>query len=505
MASKLSLPVEVLQNLKCSLCMLELSVYPVHIKIDGKMAVCGRCKVPNDLDYIRDEAYELIAQFILFTCPQERNGCKVQLTPLNMKDHELACTYKKIACPSKAYLRCEWCGPHSDLKKHFEESHKELLLTDQKFEVNFVNSLKESLLLPFKNEIFIIKNEVDARTQTLTCEVEHIIQKENPAKYNYHLRLDTGNQTYSYKCPQRSTSPASDERVTKLLSQFINDQLCRPATIIATVEIVEKNFAEEVEEDVKGDTVKNPEIDWEMLSDLECPVCFEYMPPPIYQCLTGHCICATCKPSLKECPICKAELDNTQNFTLEKVAMKLNYPCKYYKMGCPESFKSTEIRTHEESCEYGPYDCPVGELTSCKEKCNRSKIINHIEIYHGNYILKSDRINIAMDDAKQECDRYYLIKFRSKLFKLCFAYREEVFKWVLQLVGPAEESKNYKYEIDIIDNTQNNLKSCVRALCRPYTKHEKCFDGSGNVEFLNKQISNYITDTLSFRIRVLSQ
>ncbi|KAJ4432539.1 hypothetical protein ANN_21162 [Periplaneta americana] len=43
----------------------------------------------------------------------------------------------------------------------------------------------------------------------------------------------------------------------------------------------------------------------ELLQGLECPVCFDYMVPPITLCENGHNICKICKPKLFECPTCK--------------------------------------------------------------------------------------------------------------------------------------------------------------------------------------------------------
>jgi len=39
--------------------------------------------------------------------------------------------------------------------------------------------------------------------------------------------------------------------------------------------------------------------------ELECPVCFEECAPPIYTCNAQHLVCAKCRPSLKECSICR--------------------------------------------------------------------------------------------------------------------------------------------------------------------------------------------------------
>ena len=44
----------------------------------------------------------------------------------------------------------------------------------------------------------------------------------------------------------------------------------------------------------------------ELTSLFECPVCFDYALPPIYQCDSGHIICAECWTKVKICPTCRS-------------------------------------------------------------------------------------------------------------------------------------------------------------------------------------------------------
>ncbi|KAJ4451994.1 hypothetical protein ANN_03478 [Periplaneta americana] len=43
--------------------------------------------------------------------------------------------------------------------------------------------------------------------------------------------------------------------------------------------------------------------DQKILRELECPVCYEYMEPPISICQSGHAICVTCRPRMRKCPV----------------------------------------------------------------------------------------------------------------------------------------------------------------------------------------------------------
>jgi Zinc finger, C3HC4 type (RING finger) len=65
--------------------------------------------------------------------------------------------------------------------------------------------------------------------------------------------------------------------------------------------------------------------------DLECPVCFEDMLPPmrIFACHNGHLLCSICLDNLKSqtCPICRDDLTirkPVRAFEAEERAKKLN-------------------------------------------------------------------------------------------------------------------------------------------------------------------------------------
>lgn len=83
------------------------------------------------------------------------------------------------------------------------------------------------------------------------------------------------------------------------------------------------------------------------------------MVPPIHQCVTGHSICVKCKEDVKECPACKKEIGNTQNFALAQLINYITYPCKHDR--CTFTAKARDIKQHEATCVYGPFKCPLKE------------------------------------------------------------------------------------------------------------------------------------------------
>lgn len=55
----------------------------------------------------------------------------------------------------------------------------------------------------------------------------------------------------------------------------------------------------------------------------ECPVCFEHIAPPIFQCLVGHLICNKCVIMCDNCPTCRNPFNAKRNLYMEKVNQRL--------------------------------------------------------------------------------------------------------------------------------------------------------------------------------------
>ncbi|KAL8187880.1 UNVERIFIED_CONTAM: E3 ubiquitin-protein ligase siah2 [Gekko kuhli] len=67
----------------------------------------------------------------------------------------------------------------------------------------------------------------------------------------------------------------------------------------------------------------------ELTSLFECPVCFDYVLPPILQCQAGHLVCNQCRQKLSLCPTCRGSLTpSIRNLAMEKVASAVLFPCK---------------------------------------------------------------------------------------------------------------------------------------------------------------------------------
>ncbi|KAK9722551.1 Seven in absentia protein family [Popillia japonica] len=90
----------------------------------------------------------------------------------------------------------------------------------------------------------------------------------------------------------------------------------------------------------------------------ECPVCFDIMRPPIYQCNTGQSICSNCKLLLPYCPSCDSKIGSARNFALEAlITSVLERPCPFAKYGCQMKLKEATMKDHCQVCTYREYEC----------------------------------------------------------------------------------------------------------------------------------------------------
>jgi len=104
----------------------------------------------------------------------------------------------------------------------------------------------------------------------------------------------------------------------------------------------------------------------DVLEQLECPVCMQYMLPPITLCSNGHNICSSCKQKIQKCPSCREPLSDTlRNRAMEKLAVRVECPCSNKPHGCTLTFYIALVREHEDVGQFGPFDCPLNYRIKC--------------------------------------------------------------------------------------------------------------------------------------------
>ncbi|CAG9324065.1 unnamed protein product [Blepharisma stoltei] len=89
-------------------------------------------------------------------------------------------------------------------------------------------------------------------------------------------------------------------------------------------------------------------------NSLECPVCFEYLAPPVYQCPNGHSICSRCHQHVPTCPECRSDMSQSyRNLTIEKILESIQVKCRF--PGCDVITTLSARSAHLSSCPFNPY------------------------------------------------------------------------------------------------------------------------------------------------------
>ncbi|KAJ3654572.1 hypothetical protein Zmor_013750 [Zophobas morio] len=498
-------PPEALPLLKCSACTKHLSHFPIYVSRNSDLptsrALCGRCSqnLTDNETYVRDTLYEAVAQFLKFPCMYHSEGCIESLIPADVPNHEQICPYRIISCPQA----CIWQGTVHEFGTHIEEIHPNILLREGEFEMYIVNSYETHNFLMLEDEIFNLKRKFDATEKTLTCSVFCYKILDTVTKYYYEITVFNGNKSLSVKFPPRRTENFQEGNTIVIDVEDVRRQLDDPSIIIGSIRIFTIN---EQKEERPAPLTPRTELELKFLDRLTCLVCFEYMFPPIFQCGGGHSICSNCKNRISECPLCKQEIRDTHNFPLEEMAQLLHYRCKFEDFGCNFRAKPEEMKQHQRFCLFGPHQCPLKDYEDCSWAHAAKEIYPHIVSNHYENLLEVDYVVVFMGDKyfTQEEDLCYIKKFSDALFKLHYRFSKNGFYWAMQLIGPPDEARKYRFEIDVLDNTNSNQKIFLRNFCAPLTDKDETFNEDSPHVFLKlEQIQPLLTDQLNYFIRII--
>lgn len=326
-----------LDQLRCIKCKFYLSVGPVRL-LEGGGYMCGRC---HDEQGCIITIYNVVAQSFLFPCRYESSGCTEKYPYGRMEQHEIVCDKQPFFCPS--LKKCEWQGVRKNVHKHFLLDHPDDVIENNKVvRVDLKENNCRCVLFVCGKALYFVDLIFDVDTG-LTLSVMQCGLDDGPNIYNVKVfntdgskELTLNSQDFSFYVNKRNQALIKKEIFeTEILRYFETEELR-----------LELHFPAQQEKDP--------------LKVLECPVCIEYMLPPIYLCDMGHSFCHSCTKKVNVCSFCKSRFTSRRNYALENFA-DMAYPkCKNSKLGC--SFRSNleEVKLHETACER--YQCPL--LTS---------------------------------------------------------------------------------------------------------------------------------------------
>ncbi|KAL6626639.1 hypothetical protein ACP70R_030365 [Stipagrostis hirtigluma subsp. patula] len=159
------------------------------------------------------------------------------------------------------------------------------------------------------------------------------------------------------------------------------------------------------------------------LEVLDCPVCYDPLRPPIFQCAVGHLICSSCcgkLPKPKKCHHCSSKSDYNRCYGIEKIVGSIQVPCSNTKYGCSVKTSYYEKEDHEATCPHMPCFCPE---PGCGFAGSTRMLLDHFIIEHRWPSTKvkygwsfnadiQDGVHVLSDDE----DRLFLLNVASETF-----------------------------------------------------------------------------------------
>jgi len=204
-----------------------------------------------------------------------------------------------------------------------------------------------------------------------------------------------------------------------------------------------------------------------VLSELECPVCVEYLLPPIEFCKNGHNICSNCRVNLQECPTCRQPFVNIRNLALENLTKIVKYPCTNRKFGCKEAHLVDLIKGHEDVCRYAAYVCPFVKEKQCDWADLRSNLKGHLLKCHGQDVkTQFEETGLVINTDSVELQGCKVIFAHNEIFYVHILRKVNDYYIVVRYAGTPENASKYGYSICFkkMDDTESiTVRHVVRS------------------------------------------
>ncbi|KAK4881634.1 hypothetical protein RN001_004953 [Aquatica leii] len=414
----LKLKPSLLQRLKCVRCESYLRIAPVMMTSD-KCQICGKCfkilPLEDKEKCVRVEAYETVAEMLLFPCRYNFHGCQFQFAFNEINNHELECSFrfKRSKVTEEPMYEDLLFYDNGDYINSGESTNTENYDYCNNSQLKFVISDIAQNVNVESN--FLLKYNRVSNTPALLKYNMHIVGKSG-----IFLHLTNKQLTDYEKSPIKITI----EGAISLLS--VQD-------IFSNVTISDYASPRRVSSNATNKTCTNYP---------KCVKCNGFVQNEIYHCTFGHNVCNTCK--LSNCTVCTSPISSVPR-----------YYCQNFAKGCPVYLLHTDLYLHLKDCEFGTFSCPVGN--GCDETSETlEKLKEHLTNKH--FITEAN--TITKQSSKN--DDFWIMFTYNNIFKCkFFFYYGTAIEIVVELIGSHKNAEKYKYEI-LIESKQKNAAKIVR-------------------------------------------
>jgi len=215
------------------------------------------------------------------------------------------------------------------------------------------------------------------------------------------------------------------------------------------------------------------DLDRGLLQELECPVCYEFMAPPITMCENGHSICPKCKPVLNNCPSCQKPFLPVRNLALESL----------YRQAITEEDQRPPARFPHN------VECPFAKISKdiCPWKGPVTGIKDHVKLCHKNpndTFEVSGVFTVVLTDLSPTQHYRKAVFIADELFYIYWRIKDGSFYCIVFYVGEQEKCSNYTYRF-VLTTDSDNRKISMSFPTRSIMENLEEFLHSGDYVILN--------------------
>lgn len=499
------LPEEIKKKLRCAYCPHFLSTANVTVTVSDNHVYhgCGRCSKTLELP-TRSYAYEALASFVTFPCRYSDQGCNKQLAWGSVLDHEKCCKHRIFPCIIK---KCGWMGGITQLStNHLQENHAKFILKCGFFQIPYTD-MENCYIYYVANEIFLVEYKYTKKTNDFLMRVRYIGTPSDSGRFTCDIKIRESNKkkvktsvdiyngkVNSYRDYGKEQEFDIKVDISVVRKSFKSSNFLCDVDIIETIpkkpkktkvpkvdtksndidkKPKEKVIVKNENKPKSKNMTSNDDFKINLLRELECPICQDYMLAPIYVCSLGHSICGDCKIKLKNCPTCLSEYGDTRNYTLENMLQLIKFPCQNHQHGCEFNGSTIAIRQHRDNCKFEYIQCPTSH--NCDWKGTVQLLLIHLKSKHDkDIIVNLNEATYTLNSGKCDC----LAEYEGNIFRISCRYSKGkggVMQWSFQQIFINTQNSVYKMEIEFLDQTDDNRKFIINDVFQSMKKEKDIF------------------------------
>lgn len=236
-------------------------------------------------------------------------------------------------------------------------------------------------------------------------------------------------------------------------------------------------------------------------SDFKCPICDQYMHPPIYMCANGHGLCNNCRTKIKTkkspCPLyTQSDISATctdcyRCLPMESIHAKIQFPCRYIKEGC--SVETTNIEKHEDHCKYNTTRCCPLAVEPCDWKGKFADMPTHLEEKHTNLIIKDNKntfyFNLKAPSSTIKIKERFIEKYNN-IFHVVFIQNTDYVGIIVQFVGCVEDAFRFAYKIEIANRDKTKVLAVTEA-CEEFESLTGAFNKEKGFSVSHRKLQHF--------------